>query len=220
MPLPGGFSQLKNEYVTSTLSSIDINACSGVCTCRPVPGKAGSSGSSQGSGHGSSGKTSYLGFVGRQRDLWRIYEAHIVVATLLCLSGRRAGRLGVEGNANLFYGKNDLFSKPSLLKCSQGWCLMLFLHPPYLLPLLSCFYPFAGLCAHAPHPAPSLSLSLLPLSLTSSFSLFLFVPGSTGGSCHRTSSCASGLCIHNWPQVPTCGQKFSPCPSFWVSISS
>lgn len=28
-------------------------------------------------------------------------------------------RLGVEGNANLFYGKNDLFIKPSLLKCSQ-----------------------------------------------------------------------------------------------------
>lgn len=37
---------------------------------------------------------------------WRIYEAHIVVATLLRLSGCRAGRLGVEGNANLFYGTN------------------------------------------------------------------------------------------------------------------
>lgn len=111
MPLSGGFSQLKNEYVTSTLSSTDIYACSGVCSCRPVPGRVGASGSSRGSLRRSSGKTFLPGLcrkaAGPVEDLrWRIYEAHIVVATLLRLSGCRAGRLGVEGNANLFYGTN------------------------------------------------------------------------------------------------------------------
>lgn len=56
--------------------------------------------------------------------LW-IYEMHIMAATGLHLSGSNIRALGVVGDASLFYDKDDLFNKTSLLKGPKGWCSML-----------------------------------------------------------------------------------------------
>lgn len=118
-----------------------LAAISGVCTrralgtwaCRPGPWKCGLSLWGQWNPH--------------------ISEAHVVVAILRCLSSHRAERLGVEGNANLFYSKDYLFNKPGLLKCSQGWCFMLkyAIDLPHLAHPVSCAFSF---------PSPSLTCSL------------------------------------------------------------
>lgn len=64
----------------------------------------------------------------------------------------------MEGNANLFYGKDDLSNKQSLLKCSQGWCLMF----ADAVDLTGLAHPVFCSLLPFPHCCLSLSPLLLP----------------------------------------------------------
>lgn len=68
----------------------------------------------------------------------------------------------MEGNANLFYGKDDLSNKQSLLKCSQGWCLM------FAMLWISLVSPTLSPALFSP------SLTVVSLFLPSSFPHFFY----------------------------------------------
>lgn len=80
-------------------------------------------------GRGSQGfhRTSWQCCLGSFRSRWCwhlwIYEVHIMAATrLLKFIRLQHQSIGGGRGANLFYSKDDLFNKTSLLKCSLGWC--------------------------------------------------------------------------------------------------
>lgn len=105
-------------------------------------------------------------------------DAHGGGNTALFLSCR-AG-VGAQGRSNLLNGGDDFFNKASALPFSQGGCLVFLLQPTHLLPA------FLHLLSPSLSPSSSHLLFFSPARL--------FVSGSTGCGCHRTSSCASGLC--------------------------